>query len=465
MNGKGKLLFLGLGFLISAAAAEPPPEIAILSAEAKLDYPVEITFALEAESDAEIRTVELEYGLIERDCTPDINLAIPDDFSPDSRIDVEWAWRVAASGNLPPGTKIWWSWHLVDAEGNEIRSEKQWVTWIDSKHDWKDLVSENIILHWYWGSEEYNRDFLSAAESAREILRNDIGSWPEAEINIYIYGSNQDLLEALARSADWIGGLSFGRNQRTIMIGVDHNNEELAKAYITSTVSHELAHTAVDSIMGGCYASIPLWLNEGIAMTAEGELDAVFTKVLDEAVYYDTLFSLRSMSYDYQYIDGDPTLTYAESYSATQYVIGQYGREQIRSLLIQFGEGYTYDFALRDAFGVDMDELEEAWRAAIGADPMPERILQETPAAPPTALPPSSQSLVISTLTPTPRMPPTGTPTSTPSTLDLRTVAENPWNVAALCGCSLLCGLGLAGSLSLLLLRGKRAASAGRGGG
>ena len=120
MNRFFKLLPLLAGLFLSTAASDLPPAIDILRADARLDYPLEITFSIEAESDSELRTVELEYGLTGRDCSPDINLAVPEDFSPAKGVDLEWTWRVAASGgNLPPGAKIWGNWHLVNAEGND----------------------------------------------------------------------------------------------------------------------------------------------------------------------------------------------------------------------------------------------------------------------------------------------------------------------------------------------------------
>jgi hypothetical protein len=456
MSRAGRILLLGLGLLLSAAASKPPA-IELLRADAFVEYPLEITFQIEAESDVEIRLVELEYGLIGRDCTPDLNLAVPEDFSPGKRVDLGWTWRLAASGNMPPGTQIWWNWHLVDADGNEVRSEKQWITWIDSVHDWKALTSGNIILHWYGGSEAYNLDFLKTAETAREVLRNDVGVWPTRDINLYIYRSNAEMKEALVGEPDWIGGLSFGENQRTIIIGIDPGNE----AWGNTTISHELAHTAVDSVMGGCYASIPLWLNEGIAMVAEGSLASEYANALEDAVYYDSLFSLRSISDEYQYIDGDPTLTYAEAYSVTQYIIGEYGNVKILHLLQRLGEGYTDDNALREAFGVDTDRLEKDWRAAIGADPMPERTPDESlPITLQTTLPPSYPAITLSTPTPSLELLATDAPGTDSSASVWKTSPGYPWSIAALCAISLACiaVLAVAGALVFWVRRKARSA-------
>ncbi len=459
MKRTGRILFYGFVFLLSIAASTSPPAIHIIDSDATVDYPAEITFSIEAESDVEIQILELEFGLSGRDCTPDINITAPEGFIPTGHVDAEWTWEVASAGNLPPGMRIWWRWHLADASGNEIRTETEWITWIDDIHPWKTLQSENILLFWYRGTEEYNQEFMKAAEDARERLRNDIGTWPTLDIHIYIYGSNQDMKDALVGEPDWIGGLSFGENQRTILIGIDPGYETWGKA----TISHELAHTAVDSIMGGCWATIPLWLNEGIAMYAEGEQEEIYGLTLEDAIYYDSLFSLRSITYEYLSIEGDPTLTYAESYSVVKFMIDRFGHTKIRQLLDRLGEGYSYDNALVAALGVDMDGLEEAWREAIGADPM----LKKESAGSPTpmleaTLPPSTSSLVVSTPTPTPIV--TATVIPSPSETGILPMLENPGIVIVVCTLGLLCVsvLGLMGLLLILLRKRKSASSDGK---
>jgi hypothetical protein len=455
MKRSGRILFCSLMVLLSIAAAKPPAAIHVVDASAYVDYPADITFSIEAESESEIRVLELEYGLTGRDCTPDVNIVVPEDFIPAGRVDAEWTFDSASAGNLPPGMRLWWDWRLVDASGNEIRTDREWITWIDDVHPWKTLQSENIYLYWYRGTEEYNRAFLGAAEDARERLRNDIGAWPVLDIHIYIYGSNADMKDALVGEPDWIGGLSFGQNQRTILIGIDPGYEEWGK----STIAHELAHTTVDSIMGGCWATIPLWLNEGIAMYTEGEQEAEYGLALDEAIYYDTLFSLRSISYEYRYRDGDPILTYAESYSVVKYMIGEYGHTKIRQLLDRLGEGYSYDNALLASIGVDMDGLEDAWRRAIGADPMLKKpsVVSPTP-VPESTLPSSISLLVVST--PTAATVATAAVTPASSATDVASLLEDPVAIGLICALGLLClsCIGLV-VLALVFLWKKKSAS------
>jgi hypothetical protein len=444
---------------LSATAAKPTLPITIVHADAKITYPTRIEFSIEARGDVEIRSAELEYGLIGRDCSPDVIIAIPATFTPEKQIRLNWVWNVAESGDLPPGMKIWWDWHLVDADGKETRSEKQWITWIDSIHPWTSITSGNIILHWYNGTEAYARNLIQSAENARTLLIEDVGAWPESDINLYIYDSNQAMKDILVNEPDWIGGMSFWENQRTIIIGIDPGNEVWGKA----TIAHELAHVAVNSTMGGCYASVPLWLNEGIAVYSEGTPDPQYAKLMDHAVYFDELFSLHSISEVYQEIDGDPSLTYAESLSVVQFLVKQYGHEKIRRILQVLGEGYTYDSALHSALGLDMNGLENAWRKNIGADPLP----QKTASASPTpltedTLPPFSSTLVYSTLTPTVIEIPTATPGPGRAGRALANIFDYPANLLSIVCIMTICVL-LLMALALLLYLRVRSSGRGRG--
>jgi hypothetical protein len=450
MKSFQKFLLAGVGIWLSAAAARTAPSITILNADATATYPTQIVFSIAARGDAEIQTAELEYGLAGRDCSPDIIVAIPNDFTPGTQVNLSWTWKIGSSGDLPPGMKIWWDWHLVDADGKEIRSEKQWITWIDSIHPWTSIASGNIILHSYHRTETYSKDLMKAAEDARILLKQDVGAWPIQDINLYIYGSTQEMKDSLVGAPDWIYGMSFWENQRTIIIGISPGDE----AYGKSTIAHELAHVAVNSIMGGCYASIPLWLNEGIAVYSEGIPDPQYAKLIDNAVYTDDLFSLRSISEEYQVIDGDPSLTYAESLSVVQYLVKEFGQEKIRVLLQSLGQGYTYDSALRMALGMDMDGLESAWRKSIGADSHP----QFTPTPAPAALtegtlPPFSTTLVYSTLTPTESRMPTATPAPGGVGRVMGKLLESPGSVLSITCVMLFCLFAVVFLAVILLLR------------
>ncbi|MDP7285819.1 MAG: peptidase MA family metallohydrolase, partial [Dehalococcoidales bacterium] len=60
-----------------------------------------------------------------------------------------------------------------------------------------------------------------------------------------------------------------------------------------------------------------------------------------------------------------------ESYSLVDFLIREYGKEQMQQLLSVFKEGRAYDSALLEAYGFDTDGLDTLWRQSLELGPRP----------------------------------------------------------------------------------------------
>jgi hypothetical protein len=58
-------------------------------------------------------------------------------------------------------------------------------------------------------------------------------------------------------------------------------------------------------------------------------------------------------------------LSYAQSYSLVEYLLGNYGQDKMLDLLTLFKEGATYDEALSEVYDFDIDGLDARWRATL----------------------------------------------------------------------------------------------------
>jgi hypothetical protein len=152
------------------------------------------------------------------------------------------------------------------------------------------------------------------------------------------------------------------------------------------TVIHELTHVLVGHFTFSCLSFVPLWLNEGLAVYSEGPLDAQFGEPLKRAIDNNTLLSVRSISGNFSEVSDTANLSYAQSYSLVNFLIETYGQQKMTDLLSGLRDGLTTDQALTQTYGFDSDGLEDAWRAAIGAQP---RSIAAQPTAQPTLSPPS----------------------------------------------------------------------------
>ena len=152
---------------------------------------------------------------------------------------------------------------------------------------------------------------------------------------------------------------------------------------------------------------MPTWLNEGLAVYAEGKLDPASQSQLDQAIRSDQLLSIRSLSGGFSEVPSRAYLSYSQSYSIVKFLIDTFGQEKMNSLLITLRDGTTVDDALLQVYGFDIDGLESAWRKAIGASPhtaSAQPTAQPTPTFVPTYVPYAGVPLAV---TPTPFIVPT----------------------------------------------------------
>jgi hypothetical protein len=377
-------LALGISGLISAFLIQQQSGIEIVETQATVLFPDEIEFSIEIESDVIIEVVELEYGLDVSSCVTDVNRVIPEDFQPAYDVNTYWVWNMRRTGSLPPGARLWWRWHVIDQDGIELRTEKQWLTWLDHVHPWDVVQSGNVYLHWYSGDESFARQLLDAAVDAQDLLEEDIGTHLYRDVHLYIYADTADMREAVLFEPGWTGGLAYP-GFAIVLIGITPYNLDWG----LDTISHEFAHVVVGNAVDHCYSRLPTWLDEGLAVYAEGGLGDNSEYLLSEAIEEDQLLSVRSLSDGFAEHEGMAILSYAQSYSLVDYLIDTYGQESMLALLQAFQDGYRYDTALEKVYGFDADGLDRAWRGAVGAntDTVDTASFQATPTVFPTIQP------------------------------------------------------------------------------
>lgn len=333
-------------------------------------FPKTITFRLSAQSDSDIARVRLNYRFLGDNASTN---AYPD-FKPGKTVNVEHVLNVQKK-YFAPDSDIQFYWEVETAGGVKQRSDLKTFTASDTRFQWSKVDSGLVSLRWYKGDEAFARSLLEYATKAVDQLGKDIGVKPKAVVKILIYASNADLLGALEPGAhEWTGGVSFSEEG---IIVIDAAPTASGKAFAARAVPHELSHVVVHQVTDNPYGGLPRWLDEGLAMYAEGKLEPSYQKTLDDAVKADDLLSLKTLSSSFPSDSDLAHLSYSESHSVVKFILDRYGREKMTRLLAVFSEGNTYDDALRAALGIDMRELESQWRTNLGLRP-------ELPVAEPT---------------------------------------------------------------------------------
>ncbi|HSK88278.1 MAG TPA: peptidase MA family metallohydrolase [Anaerolineales bacterium] len=420
----GKLTFaflLSLGLLtVTSAFASPRADVA--NNEVVLHFPESATFRLSFTGESELTSVVLEYGNEQQTCGEVIAKAFPQ-FTPGKTIQAEWTWEMRQSGSLPPGAQLWWRWRITDANGNETVTETQTATWLDDVHNWQTMQNgENLELHWYEGDQNFIDDLAQAAYDGLVFNETQSGLKAEAPIDIYIFADTDDLKEAVLYEPSWTGGQAFPE-QNIVILGISKSDLDWGK----DAIVHELTHVLVGHLTFSCLGDVPTWLNEGLAVYSEGGLDPASQQQLEDAIRNDTLLTVRSLSSGFSEVADKAYLSYSQSYSIAKFLIETYGQDKMTSLLVALRDGLTIEEALIQTYGFNLDELEDLWRQAIGAQPRPvsaQPTAQPTPTFVPTIIPLDGTSLlaqVTATAVPTSSFDgqPTGTPARTGPPLPL----------------------------------------------
>ncbi|RPJ29031.1 MAG: hypothetical protein EHM33_02385 [Chloroflexi bacterium] len=404
------LLSLSL-LTVTSAFASPLPSVT--SNEVTLNFPESATFRATITSDADITSVVLEYGNEQQTCGEVIAKAFPQ-FTSGKTVNAEWIWEMRQSGSLPPGAQLWWRWRVTDTNGNETITETETATWLDDVHNWQSMPNgENLQLYWYEGDQTFITDLAKAASEGLVFNETQSGLKAEAPIDIYIYANTDHLQEAILYEPSWTGGQAFP-DQNIVILGISESDFDWGR----DAMVHELTHVLVGHLTFSCLGDVPTWLNEGLAVYSEGGLDPASQRQLEDAIRDDTLLTVRSLSSGFSEVADKAYLSYSQSYSITKFLIETYGQDKMTSLLMALRGGVTIEDALIQTYGFNVDGLEDAWRAAIGAQPRSvstQPTVQPSPTFVPTIVPVGGTSLLAQV---TPTVVPTssfgGQPTATP---------------------------------------------------
>jgi hypothetical protein len=326
---------------------------------------------------------------------------------------------------------------LTDQAGNVTQTPRQELTFQDERFDWQTVETEAgvagtpIRLHWYRG-EEVGPRLLEAAVAGLERLEEDVGIQLDGDVEFFIYGDSADMRQALLYVQDWAGGVAFSE-YNTILIGVPPDQVE---GWGVSTVRHELAHLVIGQFARSCLGgSLPTWLSEGLAMYAEGEPDETTRRDIEMGIEFDTFMPVRSLNGAFPARGSEATSAYSQSYSLVDFLLDKYGQEKMQALLLALAGASGYDQALEQVYGFNVDGLEEAWRAAIGA--------------PPRSIPPTPTPIVAAAI---PTVNPAGAAQSQPTPASNAAAPSGPDSGAS----SGICALGLIPLLAIAGFAGLR---------
>jgi len=325
---------------------------------ATVEFVDEIKFELSASDSVAVDRVQLEYGFHQTYVCGSTKTSVNVDFVSGKRLEASWNLDTGENQFVPPGARVWWRWVLLDAGNDSIKLPVQEITYEDSRYTWTTITRNNITLHWNTGGANFGPDLLDLVDEG--LSRLEFPPQAEEPIEAYVYGSAAEVRSAVPGVREWTGGLAFGSHS-IVLMGIPPSS--LQSTY--TGLTHEFAHLRFNALTFNCLADTPRWLNEGLAVYAEGPISASDEAILNDAVTTGNTFSITSISTRFPAAHGEASLAYAESVSIVDFMVRRWGWDSMNQLLQIFGEGSTTDSALVAVYDLDRSELFQEWLADI----------------------------------------------------------------------------------------------------
>ncbi len=258
-----------------------------------------------------------------------------------------------------PFSQVDYWWNVRSADGSELVTEPLSFLYVDNRYDWREVAQDKIRVCWAADDPALGHAALRMAQDGLQRIQAILGEPFTQETTIYIYPSLGELRSALTlANRDWATGIA---NLELGVILVGAGEGAVATDDLRDTLSHEVAHSAIQHSAGGPNATVPEWLHEGLATVNEVTPNPWFEVELEEAVESNNLFSLETLCAPPRSDQSSRTLSYAQSVGIVRYLQNHYGNQVIRQLLAAYGDGADCNGGVERVLGMTLDELHTDW--------------------------------------------------------------------------------------------------------
>jgi hypothetical protein len=210
-------------------------------------------------------------------------------------------------------------------------------------------------------------------EGSYERITKDIGLAPSSKTIVELY-TTPSLYNQYRKPVRWaIGGKVYA--SRNLMVFPSPSTWGKANIHRYEDLWHVTPHEYTHVILRR--HSLPMWLDEGVAVHESGQWSRGYQRLLVEALEKDELLSLGELE-DFNTFLENGDLSYAESSSAVVYIKSAYGDEGFRKLLGGVASGLSFEEALRTATDKGRGEFEEDWMRYL-EDTLTPEVQEEAP--------------------------------------------------------------------------------------
>ena len=269
-------------------------------------------------------------------------------------------------GSLLPNTDVTAAFRVTLADGRTVSGPSVSVRYDDTRLDWAVRSGEFVTVRWTAGGSAFGRRALQIADDAVRDVTHLLGVTESEPIDFYIYASNDDFYDVIGPGARENVGGEAHPDIRTLFAQI--SAAQIDHPWVGTVIPHELTHLVFDTAVANPYHYPSRWLNEGIAVYLSEGYTPGDQRAVESAVSSGALMPLTALEGQFPTAGAKFGLAYAESASAVEFLVREYGQPALVALVRSYAGGVTDDEAFEAALGVDVAGFEAAWLADLGAE-------------------------------------------------------------------------------------------------
>jgi hypothetical protein len=249
---------------------------------------------------------------------------------------------------------------VTDGAGRTVATERATFTYADNRFEWQTLTEAGLTAAWYAGDRAFGRAILDVAADGLQRASRDVNAAPPAKVTVYVYAQPEDAAEALRPAGrSWADGHAAPLFGAVVVILPPADVDTPTR--MAREIPHELAHILVAQKAGERWPAVPVWLNEGLAVTNEGAPDPETPALLAAAREAADFLPLADLCGPFPADPVRARLAYAQSESLVRFIRDRYGALSLSRLLDAYADGLDCDSGVRRGLGLSLAELERAW--------------------------------------------------------------------------------------------------------
>ncbi|MCL6582114.1 MAG: hypothetical protein K6U11_00605 [bacterium] len=230
---------------------------------------------------------------------------------------------------------------------------------------WLKITTAHFVIHYLPVDEYFSKELASLAERAYTSIADHLDLHPSQKIDLYLADSRK-LFTQLQPSprckvSEQAIGLAYPHLSRILLLSP--RAAPAGAIDLEKTFRHELTHIILGASSSSPLTPIPHWFNEGLSMLEAKEWGWHYQLLLSRICLTGRFISFGQLDQSFPTDPDQLQIAYAQSISMITFILDKYGEDALRTtahLMLRRAEGL--DSALRQALGVNLDELEARWK-------------------------------------------------------------------------------------------------------